>query len=162
MINWTLKEVPVKNIKEYEKNPRRISKREMTLLEEGIKKFGLIDKPILNSDLTLIGGHQRLKVLRRLKIKSVECWVCDEELSSKDFEQLCIQLNRATGDWDYDVLANEWEVSDLLDWGFKEEELFGSVDKAAEEIEAKEEKEKKSKVHMCPNCGHEFQSKNNT
>lgn len=158
MVNWNLQEVKVKDIKEYEKNPRQISKEQLKLLEDGIKKFGLIDKPILNKDLTLIGGHQRLKVLKRLKIKSVECWVADEELSEKEFEQLCIQLNKATGDWNYDVLANEWEVGDLLDWGFTEDELFGTVKKIEDEENDEEEgkENNKQKSTICPSCGHEF------
>ena len=41
----------------------------------------------------------------------------------KHVEELNIRLNKNTGEWDWDILANDWEVDDLLAWGFTEEEL---------------------------------------
>jgi len=135
MINWQLKSVPIKQIKPLEKNPRQISKDQIGHLENLIKKFGLIDKPILNNDLTLIGGHQRIKILKKMKAKEVECWVADEQLSQEDIEHLCIGLNLNQGSWDYDILANQWEALDLLKYGFTEEQLLG-MDKEVETVES--------------------------
>lgn len=157
MITWTLKELRIKDLKEHAKNPRQIGKDQMERLGQLISKFGLIDKPIVNADMTLIGGHQRIKVLKKQKVKTVECWVADRQLDEKEVEELMIGVNKIHGQFDYDILANEFEEIDLLKWGFSEEELMG-FSKEPEEIEESQDntdvKKKKSKV--CPSCGCEF------
>ena len=70
MINWNLQNLPIKSLKDHSKNPRQISKEHLHHLENLIHKFGLIDKPIVNQDMTTIGGHQRVKVLKRMKVKN--------------------------------------------------------------------------------------------
>jgi len=65
--------------------------------------------------------------------------VPDKKLDEKKAEELAIRLNRAAGEWDYDVLANEFELEDLLEWGFELDE-FGM-----EKPEKPEEEEKKKK-----------------
>ncbi len=154
-VNWTLKDLPIKSLKDHPKNPRQIGKEQFERLGTLINKFGLIDKPIVNQDMTLIGGHQRIKYLKKIKQKTVECWVADQLLSDADIDELCIGLNLHQGTWDWDVMANEWEPLDLLKYGFTEEQLLGSC-KEAEEILGKEEGKKEAKKKSCPNCGHEF------
>lgn len=155
MINWKLESVSIKKLKEHPKNPRQIKKEQFAHLENLIKKFGLIDKPIINQDFTIIGGHQRIKILKKMKAKDVECWVPDQHLSDEDIDHLCIGLNLNQGQFDYDILANQWEALDLLKWGFNENQLFDSCEKAEKTIDAQEEEEKNNKK-SCPNCGHEF------
>lgn len=123
MIEWHLETRKIADLKPLGKNPRKLSKHDYEHLKKSLDKFGLIDKPIVNSDGTIIGGHQRVAVLKRDKVKDVECYVAKEPLSDRDLMELNIRLNRNAGEWDYDVLANEWEELDLLDWGFKAEEL---------------------------------------
>lgn len=155
IVNWELRELPIKSLKEHPKNPREIGKEQMERLTNLMGKFGLIDKPIVNSDMMIIGGHQRIKCLKKQKAKTVECWVADRLLSDEEVDELCIGLNLHQGSWDYDILANQWEPLDLLRYGFTEEQLLGSC-KEAEEVlgQEKEKEEKKSKC--CPNCGHEL------
>ena len=124
-ITWTLKTFAVDQLTDYYKNPRSLSKDQYTQLKKSLDKFGMIDKPIINLDAahTVIGGHQRLHVLRGDNVKAVECWIPDRELDGKEVEELNIRLNKNTGNWDFDVLANQWEVPDLLNWGFDKFEL---------------------------------------
>ncbi len=156
MINWKLQTIPIKQLKKHPKNPRQINKEQLIHLENLIKKFGLIDKPIVNLDLTLIGGHQRLKILKKMKVKEVECWVADQQIEQDDIDHLCIGLNLNQGKFDYDILANEWEIIDLLKWGFTEEQLLGSCKEAEEVLGSEEAEPKPKKLKMCPACGHEF------
>ena len=67
MINWKLETVLIKDLKNHPKNPRYISKDQFRHLENLINKFGLIDKPIVNLDRTIIGGHQRIQILKKMK-----------------------------------------------------------------------------------------------
>jgi hypothetical protein len=156
MINWTLNIIPIKDVKEFDKNPRYISKDHFTRLESLIKKFGLIDKPILNKDFTIIGGHQRIKALKKMKAKTVECWLPDRPLDEKEIEELCIGLNLNQGQWDFDILANNYDVLDLLGYGFSEDLLMGHMKDAEEMLEEQKEKTGNKKKKCCPNCGCEF------
>jgi len=72
---------------------------------------------------TIIGGHQRKHVLEASGVKEIECWIPDRELSDKEVEELNIRLNKNTGSWDFDILANNFELEDLKEWGFEDREL---------------------------------------
>jgi len=124
-INWTLQQFRLDELTDYYKNPRSLSEKEFKQLKTSLDKFGMIDKPIVNADSahTIIGGHQRKHVLEASGVKEIECWIPDRELSDKEVEELNIRLNKNTGSWDFDMLANEFELDDLLDWGFDKQEL---------------------------------------
>lgn len=124
-INWTLQQFRLDELTDYYKNPRSLSEKEFKQLKTSLDKFGMIDKPIVNADSahTIIGGHQRKHVLEATGVKEIECWIPDRELSDKEVEELNIRLNKNTGSWDFDTLANEFELDDLLDWGFDKGEL---------------------------------------
>jgi len=115
----------IDELTDYYKNPRSLSEKEFKQLKTSLDKFGMIDKPIVNLDSanTIIGGHQRKHVLEASGVKECECWIPDRELSEREVEELNIRLNKNTGSWDFDVLANEFELDDLLDWGFDKGEL---------------------------------------
>ena len=152
MIKWRLQKFLVKDLKEYDKNPRKLSKNDYEHLSTSITKFGLIDKPVCLKNGQIIGGHQRKKILQKLAIKEVECWVPDQEISEKDIEELVIRLNKNTGEWDFDTLANQFDSLDLLNWGFDASELVGVS--TIEPLE--EEKEEKDVLKTCPHCGKEI------
>lgn len=154
MINWHLEVLNIKDLKPHPKNPRQISKDDAQRLESNIKKFGLIDKPIVTKDWLIIGGHQRIKLLKKMKAKTVECWVPDCELSEEDIDDLLISLNKHQGSWDYDIMADQWDLDKLFEHGFSEELLMGIYNDSKQE--EKEEKSSSKKKKECPNCGHEF------
>lgn len=124
-ITWSLRTFKIDELTDYFKNPRSLSRDQFEHLKTSLDKFGMIDKPIINADAahTVIGGHQRLRVLRAQRAKEVECWYPSRELDAKEVEELNIRLNKNTGAWDFDVLANQWEVSELIEWGFEPFEL---------------------------------------
>lgn len=140
MIRWHLESFLIKDLKPHPKNPRQINKKQQQHLEALIQKFGLIDKPIINRDLTIIGGHQRIAILKKMKEKEVQCWIPDHQLTTEEIDHLCIGLNLNQGTWDYDILANEWEPLNLLEWGFSEEQLLDCA-KEIEKIEPDEDDE---------------------
>lgn len=124
-INWTLRTFRLDELTDYYKNPRSLSEKEFKQLKTSLDKFGMIDKPIVNLDSanTIIGGHQRKHVMEASGVKECECWIPDRELSEKEVEELNIRLNKNTGSFDFDILANEFELDDLLEWGFDKGEL---------------------------------------
>jgi DNA modification methylase len=135
---------------DYYKNPRSLSEKEFKQLKKSLDTFGMIDKPIVNLDSanTIIGGHQRKHVLEATGVKECECWIPDRELTDKEVEELNIRLNKNTGSWDFDTLANEFELDDLLDWGFDKGELDLDLwaDDAPEDVEPQIDKAEELRV----------------
>ncbi len=157
-INWTLQQFRLDELTDYYKNPRSLSEKEFKQLKASLDKFGMIDKPIVNADSahTIIGGHQRKHVLESTGVKEIECWIPDRELSDKEVEELNIRLNKNTGSWDFDVLANEFELPDLVEWGFEPFELGINNEPAPEFKEYDESVADDVEFIECPNCGHKW------
>jgi ParB-like chromosome segregation protein Spo0J len=149
MINWTLKTFKVKDLKEWDKNPRKLTRTQAAHLEESIRKFGLIDKPVVTQEGMIIGGHARKKILERLDIKEVSCYVPDKVLDEREICELNIRLNKNSGDFDFDKLANEFDAIDLVHWGFDIEELG---------IFYEEETEGETPPESCKECGRKLPS----
>ena len=122
-----IEKIEINKLKPATYNPRQISKKQYNDLKDSIVKFGLVDPIILNKDFTVIGGHQRLKVCKQLKYKDIDCVVLD--LTKEEERELNIRLNKSGGEFDMDILANEFEIEELKDWGFKEIELGLNIDK---------------------------------
>ena len=125
-----IKKIKINKLKPAEYNPRQITTKQYNDLKESIRKFDLVDPIIVNKDMTVIGGHQRLKVCKDLNYKDVDCVILD--LSKEQERELNIRLNKSGGEWDMDILANEFEIEELKDWGFKEIELGLNIDKITE------------------------------
>jgi ParB-like chromosome segregation protein Spo0J len=112
-------------------NPRQISTKQFKDLKESIKKFGLVDPIIINQNgNVVVGGHQRLKICKELKHIEIDCVVLD--LSKEEERELNIRLNKNTGTFDIDILANEFDIDELVDWGFKHIDLDINIDKIVE------------------------------
>ena len=122
--------VKISELKQAEYNPRRLTKKQYEDLKASLEKFGLVDPIIINSDNTVIGGHQRLKIVRELGGSEVP--TVRVNLSKEDERELNIRLNKNTGEFDLDILANNFDVDELKDWGFKDVELGFNIDKIVE------------------------------
>lgn len=124
MRKWRLEKRLIDSLVPHDRNPRSLTKEEAKQLKKSIKQFGVIDKPVITNEGVIIGGHQRINVLREMKLKHVECWICDDEtMTAEEIDELNIRLNKNTGSWDWDKLANEWDVNLLCEWGFDPEEF---------------------------------------
>ncbi len=122
-MKWKLEKRKVKDLYEYTKNPRTLSKEQAAHLHSSLDKFGQCEPIVINSDNIIIGGHQRLRTMRKMGYKEVDVYVPDSPLSEKEVEELNIRLNKNSGDWDWDMLGNAWDENDLIEWGFTEKEM---------------------------------------
>ena len=99
-------------------NPRQSTAKQEKHLKESLEKFGLVEPIIFNKQTGyIVGGHFRVRELKKLGIKEIECVIVD--LNEADEKELNIRLNANTGSWDWDTLANDWEVADLEAWGLE-------------------------------------------
>ena len=102
-----IKELPLKELKPAAYNPRKKLKKgdkEYEKIKQSLLKFGYVDPIIVNEDLTVIGGHQRLTVLKDLDYETAKCVIV--KLSKEDEKALNIALNKITGQWDEALLAD--------------------------------------------------------
>jgi len=105
-------------------NPRSLSDKAEKDLTKSFKKYGLVDPIIVNSNSKrnniVIGGHQRLKIARKLNYKTVPVVYLD--LSLEQEKELNLRLNQNTGEWDFELLK-DFEIEMLLDVGFSDKDL---------------------------------------
>ncbi len=98
-------------------NPRKNLKpsdAEYVKIKNSIEKFGFVSPLVINKDMTVIGGHQRLKVLKEMGIVEVECIIVD--LDKTNEKALNIALNKIQGDWDeekLEALLQELKLEDF-------------------------------------------------
>lgn len=120
-------EVKISELIPAEYNPRRLTKKQFSDVEASLKKFGFVDPVIVNKHQDrqniIVGGHQRVKVWEKLGNETVPVFFV--ELDQDSERELNIRLNKNTGEFDFDILANEFNIEDLCKWGFDEFELLG-------------------------------------
>ena len=133
---WKAEKRSLSSLRENPKNPRRMNKAMAEGLKSSLSKFGLCEPIVINCDGEIIGGHQRVKTLKNLGDKETLVMVPDEPLSEKEADELCIRLNKNTGYFDDDMLANAWDIDLLVDCGFTEEELHIGLEEEDEEAES--------------------------
>ena len=137
-----LKVLPVSVLKPAAYNPRKKLKpgdKEYEKIKNSILEFGFADPLVVNADMTIVGGHQRLSVAMELGYTEVPCAVVDVDKTRE--KALNIALNKITGAWDDDLLAAllgelKAEDFDLSFTGFEPvdlEKLLGTKDEAKED-----------------------------
>lgn len=113
------KKVKISEVKINPNNPRLIKDDKFKKLCQSIKDFPeMLDiRPIVvNQDMIVLGGNMRLKACQEVGIKEVPIIIA-ENLTEAQQREFLIKDNVSGGEWDWDLLANEWEVEELEDWG---------------------------------------------
>lgn len=147
--------VPIDTLVANDSNPRKINKKAFEALKKSLKDFPEMKQLrmiVVDEDLKILGGHQRIYALKELGYTDVEVKQVFG-LTEKQKREFIIKDNTAAGEWDSDILANEWEMEELESWGL-DKFNFGDVDDAPKEPASKDDQ---SKVHICPNCDFEFE-----
>ena len=130
------------NLKSNPSNPRIIKDDKFKKLVKSIKDFPeMMDKrPIVcvtdvDGKLYPLGGNMRLKALQELNFKEIpDSWVMlADNWTQEQRKEFIIKDNVGYGEWDWDDLANNWNVEELTDWGldipnFNVEELEAEED----------------------------------
>jgi len=158
-MEWSNVTRKLSELKPWERNPRLIKEDQAKRLEESYDSFGQVETIAIGPDSEVYNGHQRLSVLmaKHGGEYEVACRQSDQALTEKQREKLTAYLHRGTtGDWNWDMLANEWDLDDLLEWGFDESELIGWEKDTPEAPEEEEEEPSRNREITCPNCGHVF------
>jgi len=167
--------VKVSEVKNNPNNPRLIRDDKFKKLVKSIQEFPeMLDlRPVVvNAEMMVLGGNMRFKAAKEAGMKEVPIIITN--LSEEKQRQFIIKDNVSGGEWDWDVLANEWDVEELSDWGINVElsDNFAPnmipetnySDVTKEEIQKEAEKlanqmiRERGKIEcICPECGTEFE-----
>jgi len=111
--------VSIKTIKPNPKNPRTIKPNKFQQLVRSVKEFPemLEVRPIVvDENMVILGGNMRFKAIVEAGFKEVYI-IRAENLTESQKDEFIIKDNANYGDWDWDMLANEYQQSNLTHWG---------------------------------------------
>lgn len=111
--------VPIGKVKLNPDNPRVIKDEKFYSLVESITNFPKMMKlrPIVvNKDMIVLGGNMRLKACKEAGLKEV--WIEQAtELTPEEEREFVVKDNVGFGEWDWDMLANDYDKDELMEWG---------------------------------------------
>lgn len=148
--------ISIKNLTLLERNPRKITKEQMAKLCKSIQddpEF-LRNRPVLVNCVEgkniVYAGNQRVRAAKQLKMKEIPC-IIERDLPEELVRKRIILDNKTYGEWDFDILANEFDIDVLLDCGFEASDLIGPIQEIdSDDIDGGKSKEKAAKT--CPHC----------
>lgn len=117
-----IQRIPIEKLKPANYNPRKDLKpedKEYQKIKKSIIEYGCVLPLVINKDMTVIGGHQRLEILKELGYEEIECVVVN--LDEKQEKRLNLSLNKNSGYWDNTKLEELFDELKL-----SEEELFST------------------------------------
>jgi len=125
--NLEVKQWEIDDLIGAEYNPRKLSDEQKQTIKDSIKRFGLVDPVLVNTNKErkgiIIGGHQRTMIARELGFKKMPCIELDLTLEKE--KELNIRLNKNTGEFDFDLLQEHFDIDNLVEFGFEDYE-FGT------------------------------------
>jgi ParB-like chromosome segregation protein Spo0J len=145
--------VSIKDIKPNPNNPRLVKDDKFKKLVESVKGFPdmLNVRPIVvNKDMIVLGGNMRLKAMKEAGYKEANIEIVD--WTEEQQREFIIKDNVGYGEWDWNVIANEWDTDKLEEWGMNIPS-FDSNEEIEDELQIDEEIKTDK---QCPKCGYEF------
>ena len=113
-----MKLTPIKDIKPNPNNPRLIKDEKFAKLVQSLKELpemATVRPIVVNSDMIVLGGNMRLKAMKEAGWKEVPVEIVDWDEDKQ--RQFIIKDNVGFGEWDWEMLANEWDAEQLEEWG---------------------------------------------
>jgi site-specific DNA-methyltransferase (adenine-specific) len=114
-----IKTVKISEIKTNPNNPRLIKDDKFHKLVNSIKEFPKmleIRPVVVNADMIVLGGNMRLKACKEAGLKEIPIIFADD-LTEEQQKEFIIKDNVGFGEWDWEIIANEWEAEQLDEWG---------------------------------------------
>ena len=129
-----MQRVPIGTIKNNPNNPRVIKDDKFKKLVQSIKELpemAEVRPVVVNTDMVVLGGNMRLKAMREAGWKDVPIEVVDWDEDKQ--RQFIIKDNVSGGEWDWEMLANEWDTEELQEWGLDLPDFDNAKELEAEE-----------------------------
>lgn len=162
-LTWTNEKRTLRSLTPWERNPRYIKDAQAERLLESFNEFGQVLPICIDPRGDILDGHQRRSVIGAADEYGldyeVDVRVSSRELTERERQKLTVYLHQgATGSFDFEMLANDFEFDDLVLWGFDEDQLLGmgTVPDFRPVGEDEQGTLSEHKKVCCPECGHEF------
>ncbi|MCX6754276.1 MAG: DNA methyltransferase [Candidatus Nomurabacteria bacterium] len=151
LLEWSTIQKRIVDLVPQEVNPRKISDKQMSDLKKSLKKFNLVEIPVIDTDGKILAGHQRLKAMQLLGRgdELIDCRVPNRKLSEDEAKRYLIASNALGGTWDFDLLKS-FDTPLLLDIGFDSIELSKLMDEDKKVVEDDIDVEKEIKKNKNP------------
>ena len=103
-----------------------MSEKQAEELKKSLEKFDLAEIPAINTDNKIVAGHMRVATLQLLGRgdEEIDVRVPNRKLTDKEYNEYLLRSNQNRGDWDWDILANSFDINELIGAGFDEELSF--------------------------------------
>ena len=123
---WRTEQRKVSDLIPNPQNPRKMSEKQADELKKSIEKFNLAEIPAINTDNKIVAGHMRVATLQLLGRgdETIDVRVPNRKLTEKEYKEYLLRSNQNRGDWDWDLLANNFDINELIGAGFDEELSF--------------------------------------
>lgn len=122
-LEWLLGKRKLADLKEWDKNPRKITEANFERLKGRIKARGFHDVLKVDTDNTILSGNMRKRALTELGVEEVDVKYPSRPLTEEERQKVALESNFNDGQNDWDMLANEFEPELLLDVGFTEKDI---------------------------------------
>jgi len=166
----------ISNKDKYKSNPRQITKKQFDLLKSHLEELGDLSGVIYcHNNQAYVGGNQRSEVFNNSKIEIIEKYETptpqktvahgfihyngekyayrEVMFTEQEFKKACIVANNDGGTFDMDILANEFEIEDLKEWGFEMPFLDAKFEGNIDDFFTENTEDQKPKEKLCPHCG---------
>ena len=113
-----IKEINIKEIKSNPNNPRVLKDDKFKKLVQSLKDFpemANVRPIVVNTEMIVLGGNMRLRTMQEAGWKKAPVQIVDWSIEKQ--KEFIIKDNVGFGEWDGDILANEWSAEDLTEWG---------------------------------------------
>lgn len=146
-LSWVTENRKISDLVPNIKNPRTISPSQIEDLKKSLKKFNVVEIPVIDTQNNVIAGHQRLMVLKLLgrENETIEVRVPNRKLTQSEYDQYLLVSNRVHGDWDWDALSKYFDMDTLSLSGFDDIDLSKIFDVKVESKEDTFDEEKELK-----------------
>ncbi len=115
----------ISELKLAEYNPRKLNKEQEKELRKSLETFDCVQPIIVNINPArkniVVGGNQRVVVAKKMKLKTLPC--VEVNLSPEKERELNIRLNKNGGEWDFSKLKTEFNINELVSFGFTKKEV---------------------------------------
>jgi len=135
-----------------EENPRKIGRKAYEALKKSLQEFPemkQIREIVIDEDNSILAGHQRIYALKDLGYEDVFVKQMFG-LTKKQKREFMIKDNTSAGSWDDDILANQWDMDEMKDWGVNFKFPGGTDD------DKEDASDYKTHEVTCPVCGEHF------
>lgn len=151
-LSWHTEQRRVSELVPWEKNPRRLTKKQAEDLRKSLVRFNLMSIPVVDLDGRIISGHQRVNILKMLGRgnETVDVRIPNRKLTEAEYQEANLRENKNIGEWDEDLLAaiDEELLHDVGFNGMDINRVFG--------LAPPPEKGNGKDKSVCPSCGAEL------